>query len=522
MAEFDIVIIGGGHNGLIAGSYLAKAGLRVVIFERRLEYGGGLSTEECTLPGFYHNLHSYFHDTINIMPPYEDLELVRFNARYARPEVTAGLPLRNGRALTFARTIDDTCASIGRFSQRDAATYREVYDAYREFIELVIIPALFTPAVPPTQQMEMLEKSPEGREFLRLGRMSPRDVVDELFECEEVKALILHQLPVPRGILPDYHGVGAVIPLVISMVEHSQLCLGGSHVLGHALGKAFVTFGGTLHDRSHVQRIIVENGAARGIVLEDGAEVRADKAVISAVDIHQTFNVFLQPEHLDEATRRWVGRYKLDEFSLFSVHLALAEPPRHRAAAFDSNVDRAFRLNIGLETPADFDTILAQVRAGEVPTKPALFCSVPTLFDRSQAPPGKHTALIWQLAPYHLRDGGAERWDAIKEEFTDWCLEAWREYAPNLTDRVILARVAYSPLDIERKLINMRHGGVFMGRMSFDQLDYFRPSPELSQHRTPIKNLYLCGACCHPGGGIIGSPGGNAATIILEDLGLAQ
>ena len=520
MRDYDAIIIGGGHNGLILGNYLAKAGLKTLILERRLEIGGGLSTEEVTIPGFLHNLHSHFHDTINIMPCYKDLELEKFNARYYRPPVSAGIALKNGQAITMHADLEKTCASIARVSRKDARAYREMADNYGEFMESVVLPALFTQPQPPASQATVLQGSPEGLDFLRMGKLSPKDVADEYFENEHVKALILHQLPVPRGIVPDYHGLGTVIPLTVAQIEHSQLCIGGSHVLAHALWRAFFANGGMALGFHHVTRILVENGEARGVETLSGERFKANQLVASAVDLKQTFLELVGEENLEGEFLKKIKNFKLDEFSLFGVHLALNGPPVHTAAQFDPDVDMAFKLNIGLETPEDYQVLWSEIRSGKLPEHFGLYCSVPSLFDSNQAPKGKHAALIWQPVPYDLKDGGPEKWDEVKEEYMEACIAKWREYAPNLTDDNILGKFALSPLDIERKLYNMKSGGVFMGRMIQGQLEYFRPLPELAQFRTPVKNLYLCGSCCHPGGGIIGAPGFIAASVIAEDYNL--
>lgn len=522
MQTYDAIVIGAGHNGLILGNYLQKAGLQTLILERRLEVGGGLSTEQATIPGFLHNIHSYFHDTINILPAWLDLELEKYNARYYRPRVQAGIATQDGTAITIHTDLEKTCASLGRVSENDARAYREMTENYGPFMESVVVPALYTPPQPPSAQPGFLESSQEGMDFLRMGRLSPKDVLDEYFENDHVKALILHQLPIPRGIWPDYEGVGTLIPLVVGQSEHSQICIGGSHVLAHALWRAFFSNGGMCLGLHHVKKILVEGGEAVGVETERGETFRANKLVASAVDLHQTFLELVGRENLDDAFIRKIENYKLDEFSIFGVHLALEEPPRHRSAKFDPDIDKAFKLNIGLETPEDYYTLLSEIRLGKLPEHLGLFCSCPTLFDSTQAPRGKHTALIWQPVPYALGDGGAEVWDEVKGEFMDRCVERWREYAPNLTEKKILMKRAVSPLDIEKKLCNMKLGGVFMGRMITAQLEAFRPLPELAQFRTPIKNLYLCGACCHPGGGIIGGPGFIAAEIIAEDFGIRK
>jgi phytoene dehydrogenase-like protein len=520
MKAFDAIIIGGGHNGLILGNYLAKAGLKTLILERRVEIGGGLSTEEITIPGFLHNLHSYFHDTINIMPPFIDLKLEDYNARYFRPPVQAGIALADGAAITIHADLDKTCESIARVSKHDARAYREMNENYRDFMESVVVPALYTRPQLPSGQLGILEASPEGLDFVRMGRLNPKDVLDEYFENEHVKALILHQLPIPRGIAHDYDGLGTVIPLIVSQVEHSQICIGGSHVLAHALWRSFFANGGMALGYSHVNKIIVENGQAKGVEVLGGEKYQANKLVASAIDLKQTFLELVDEEHLEADFLKKIRHFVLDEFSIFGVHLALNDAPVHTAAGFNPDIDRAFKLNIGLETPGDYQLLWTEIRSGKLPEHLGLFCSVPTLFDSIQAPKGKHTALIWQPVPYDLKEGGPERWDNIKNDFMDRCIAKWQAYAPNLNAKNIIKKTALSPVDIERKLGNMKKGGVFMGRTMLGQLEYFRPMPELSQYRTPIENLYLCGACCHPGGGIIGAAALIAAEIIAEDHGL--
>ncbi len=516
--DYDVIIIGSGHNGLILGNYLVKAGLNVVIIERRLEAGGGLSTEEITISGFMHNLHSYFHDTINIMPAYEDLQLEEFNARYYRPPVQVGTILPDGRSLCIYDDLDKTCESIARFSEKDAAKWREVRDNYGDFISTVIVPALYSPPSPPSEQLLVLEGSPEGMEWLRIGRMTPLEVVDEWFENDIVKATILHQLPIPRGILPDYGGLGAVVPLVVSQVEHSMIALSGSHAPAHAMWRAFIRNGGDAKSITHVEKILVEDGAAVGVETSTGQRFFAP-TVVSTVDLKQTFLKMVGEEHVDAGLARRIENFRLDEFSVFGVHLALREAPRFETRDGDDDINQAFRLNIGFESPKDFTAVLAEIRTGRLPDKLAFIASVPTWFDPSQAPEGFHTAFIWQLAPARVK--GAD-WNDIKGEYTRRCIDKWREYAPNLTEKNILKAVPQTPVDTENRIINLDRGGVFMGRMHLAQMEHFRPLPELAQFRTPIQGLYLAGACMHPGGGIIGGPGVIAADIILDDLKLPK
>lgn len=519
MNSFDIIIIGAGHNGLVLANYLVRCGLSVLVLERRLEAGGGLTTEEVTLPGFLHNLHSFFHDAVGVAPFYKDLDLAAHGLQYFCPDIQIGAPFRSGTPLAFHRNIDMTCQLIERRSPRDAKTYRELYESYADFIETIVLPALFSPPPLPSEAPHTLEKSSEGMEFLRLSRMSPKEVVEYYFEDEGVQALLLFQLPIPRGILDDYQGLGFMIPLLVSQAEASHICLGGSHNLAHALWRAFIKAGGILRGVHEVEEIVIEGGRAVGVITR-GEKLLANKAVVSSVDIWQTFQQLLPESAVGNELLRKAKAFKADEFSVFSLHLALKEPPRYRAAEKLSKLNEAFKVDVGFETPADFERLRKNIREGRLPEKPCFYAACPTLFDPAQAPNGHHTAFLWQPAPYALSN--AKSWDEVAEDFAKECLATWQRHAPNLTKENILGLRAYTPPDIEQKFINMRRGSIFMGRVSQDQIEAFRPFPECSSYRTPVENLYLCGAGTHPGGGILGACAYNCLQVMAKDLKLEK
>jgi phytoene dehydrogenase-like protein len=348
--------------------------------------------------------------------------------------------------------------------------------------------------------------------------MTPQEVVDEWFENEHVKALILHHMPIPRGILHDYAGLGAVVPLVVSQVEHAQIALGGSHITAHALWRALFNYGGDSTSLTQVDKILIEDGKAVGVQTSAGKTYLAP-VVVSTVDLKQTFLKMVAPEHLEPGFIAKVRGQRLDEFSVFSVHLALREAPKFTTQPGFEDINQSLRLNIGFDRPEDFIEQVAQIRQGQLPDKLAFTASVPTWFDPSQAPPGNHTAFLWQLVPYKIN--GAE-WHDVKDEYMERCIAKWREYCPNLTPDNIMGAACQTPVDIEGRIINMAKGGIFMGRMDLSQMEHFRPLPEVAQFRTPIEGLYMAGACMHPGGGIIAGPGIIAADLILEDLKLPK
>jgi phytoene dehydrogenase-like protein len=452
------------------------------------------------------------------MPAMEDLDLSSHGAHYLRPPVQVGLALSDGRALTLHTDRRRTLASIARFSARDAAAWERMDDDYHEFMHTLVLPALYAAPAKPSEPLMALEGSPEGMRYLGLSRSTPADVVSGAFESEAVRAAILFQLAVPRGVVTDYAGLGMLVPLVVTGVEASHLARGGSHAIAHALWRALLRSGGRVRGMHEVKRIVVEGGRAVGVELATGERVAADKAVVSAIDLPQTLLRLLDPQVLSNDLRARARAFKLDEFSLFGVHLALREPPRYRAAEDDADLDQAFKVAIGFEGLHDFQELWSQVRAGALPTPPRLYACCPTLHDPSQAPAGYHTAFCWAPAPYEL--AGGQSWDDHAAAYADLCLEAWSQAAPNLGGDNLLARRVLSPLDVERKLTSMPRGGVFHGRMTFDQIEAFRPMPEMADGRTPVAGLYLGGACIHPGGGILGACGYIAAGTVLSDLNI--
>ncbi|MBI2372231.1 MAG: NAD(P)/FAD-dependent oxidoreductase [Deltaproteobacteria bacterium] len=300
-----------------------------------------------------------------------------------------------------------------------------------------------------------------------------------------------------------------------------QLCKGTSHRLAHHLHRMAVSYGGDILEAREVVRVLVEDGVARGVQLADGAQVLARRFVASSLDPQTTFLQLVGPEHLDAGFARRVSGYEYSAVSpILSVNLSLREPPRYRAAEREPAVARSFMIIAGLECSADLDDLYDACRAGELPRRLFMNGACPTIHDPTQAPPGSHTAFMWPLVPYDLKDGGPTRWDAIKEAVMGCYLERWRQYAPNLTPANILHAFTNSPLDIERHVPNMRGGDWMVGALNTQQMYDRRPLPELARHRTPIDRLYLCGSCCHPGGNITGAPGYNAAGIIAADLGM--
>ena len=273
-----------------------------------------------------------------------------------------------------------------------------------------------------------------------------------------------------------------------------------------------------MHVSTPVRRILVEQGRAVGVELADGRTVEAKRAVASNVEVRPTMLQLVGSELLDPGFSDKVRRYKSDAIVLFTPHLALREPPRYAAADLNPDVDRCFAVGWGIESTEDLESQFADARLRRVASRLGGMSFAPTVLDPSQAPPGAHTALVWQLTSYHLRDA---TWDDLREEFGARLVEAWRRYAPNLTDANVLARFYYSPVDIERHNPSMVEGGAVHGDITPDQMGPFRPVPGYN-YRMPIERLYLCGGSTHPMGGIIGACGRNAATVLADDLAIER
>jgi phytoene dehydrogenase-like protein len=368
---------------------------------------------------------------------------------------------------------------------------------------------------------EQLSKADELKVKVKVDlEESPLDFILREFENPHVQALLLFHIAV-TGIDLRQKGLLAMGLGVLSYINNWQLCRGGSHLLAHALGGVLLERGGILLEQAPVKRILVDDSRARGVEIENGGVYRARRAVVSAVDPHQTFLDFLGEEVLGKefCARVRSLRYGHGDV-LFGVHLALKEPPRYAAARNDPDLNRLFNVNIGYETPEDLIAHYEEIDRGEAPAKPRLEVSCNTLFDPSQAPAGMHTGLIWQFAPFELKDGGAERWDRIGRDYAWKCVEAWQEYAPNLTRDKILGIYPYTPLDIRRKLVNMRRGGFHVVAVTPEQALQNRPLPELAMYRAPLLGLYLCGASQYVYGGILATPAWNCLQVMAQDLGI--
>ena len=519
MTTYDAVILGAGHNGLILQAYLGKTGMKTLAVERRAVAGGGLSTlEDPRHPGFLHNTHAFFLRAITAMPWYADLALERHGAHFIEPELNVVLITGDGRALEWWTDIGRTIDSFAAFSARDADTLRRWHDEFVPIVAHILAPEARSPPLPPEERRALLERTSAGRRLLAVSALSPLQFVEQEFEHPTIKAGLLFFNGL-REVDLRLPGFGHHIAALLASPAKAQMSRGGSAALARALEAAVRETGGEIRLKTEPRRIVVEGGRAVGIETAEGELIRAKHLVASSLNPQQTFLDLIDEGPHTRDLRERAQRFQYNLLApLFALHLNLGEPPRYRASADHPELARAFMVILGLDHVDRFGDIVRDHEAGTIPPT-VMWGACPTLFDGSQAPPGRHTAFMWEKLPYRV-DGDAANWDRLRDEHGRAMLRLWQDYAPNLADTVVDS-FTRTPLDVERELPNMRAGDLLVGAFANDQVGYHRPFAGAGNYRTHLPGLYLCGASSHPGGNITGLPAYNAAQVILSDLGLA-
>jgi phytoene dehydrogenase-like protein len=518
-AVYDGIILGAGHNGLILQTYLGKAGLDVLALERRQVAGGGLATmEDPRRPGFLHNTHAFFQRAITQMPWYRDLDLTRHGADYIEPELNVALITGDGRVLEWWTDFETTARSFDAFNRRDAETLRRWHDEFVPIVRDILVPEAQSPPLPAAERRALLEKSAAGRFLLEVSALSPLEFVHREFEHPTIKAGLLFFNGL-REVDLRAKGFGHHIAALLANPAKAQMSRGGSAALARALERAARAAGGDLRTMTAPARILVDGDRAIGVETAAGERIGARHFVASSLNPQQTFLELLAPEHLPAEVRRLAENFRYNVIApLFSLNLALSEPPRYAAAERRPELDRAFMVIIGLDHVDQYPEIVRHHEAGTIP-QTVMWGACPTLFDASQAPAGGHTAFMWEKLPYALH-GDPSNWDRERDAHGRVMLDLWRRHAPNLEDAVLDA-FPRSPLDVERTFPNMREGDLLIGAFTHGQIGYDRPFAGAGDYRTHLEGLYLCGSSSHPGGNITGLPAYNAARVILADLGIA-
>jgi phytoene dehydrogenase-like protein len=519
--DWDVILVGAGQNNFVLGTYLGMAGLKTVICESRLENGGRLSSEEITLPGYWHNTLAYFQNNRAVSPIWNELKWdSAHHAEFVSPPVISSLLLPDGQSISHHQSLEDSLGSIAGFSRQDALSWHETHVKFQRIVRGSLISYYYEP--PSDKKFaDRLDEDESGKEFKRLWRLTPRQAVDELFEHDAVKTLVLSQMAIPRGVGIDYPGCGIEVLKLIAGNERPELARGGSHSIAQVLQRAYVHHGGQIRAVHHVDKILIEEGRAVGIRLRDGREWKARLAVVSSADPYATFCEMVGDEHLPRTFMERVKDIEPDEFSYFQVHLALKAPVRYALhEAEDAAVGAAMNVNIGPKKPADLDEMWKEIRAGEFPEHVCLHAICPTVFDPLQAPRGKHAASLFTPVPFQLKGKKPEDWINLKHGFMDQVLKIWRRYATNLTDDNIEMKVAMDPFYISGRWPNMRRGSVWVARKVATQMGEMRPIEQLADYRSPIAGLYQVGVATHPADAVMAGSGYNCWRIMKADLKL--
>jgi phytoene dehydrogenase-like protein len=522
-SRYDAIIVGAGHNGLVTACYLARAGLRVLVLERRHVVGGACVTEE-TFPGFKVSTAAYVNSLFR-KEIVRDLRLADYGYQVLARNPSSFTPYPDERSLMLGPDPELTHREIAKFSARDAERYPQ-YEAMLERVAAVVEPTitmtppnLIQPGLGDLTKLYAL-----GRAFQRLGAAAgeaveiltgaARPILDRWFESDQLKSTLATDAVIGMMASPSMPGTAYVLfHHVMGETEGKRgvwgYVRGGMGGLTQALAGAARDLGAEIRCEAEVASILVRDGHVTGVALIGGDEFAAP-IVASNADAHVTFTRLIDPKVLPLEFMEAVRRISYDSASL-KINAALAELPSFRACP-GTDPGPQHRGTIHICPDQDYiERGYDDAKYGRPSVRPILEITIPSVVDPTVAPPGQHLMSIFvQYAPYTLREGD---WDTLREPFADRCFALLDEYAPNFL-RSVLARQVLTPLDLER-VFNLTGGNIFQGAMTPSQLFAFRPVPGYAGYRTPIGGLFLCGAAAHPGGGIIGAAGLNAAREIL-------
>ena len=521
--SYDVVVIGGGHNGLVNAAYLARAGKRVVVLERRKVLGGAAVTEEI-IPGFLFSECSY---VVSLLRPeiIRELDLPRHGLEILPLDGTFS-PMPDGDYLWRVNDHAKTQREIRRHSRLDAEAYDEFSKMMTPMCRFVKPILSMVPPDPTTLKPKDLKQlhfllqrfrglsSEERYTLVQLMTMSSADFLDQWFETDVLKATMS-----ASGIIGTFLGIRS--PGTAYVLLHHYMgeidgafrswgfSRGGTGGISLAIASAAREAGVEIRTEAPVERILVKNGRASGVALKSGEEIQCH-VVSSSVDPHLTFEVFLEAKELPGDFVESVRRYKF-RGSSGKVNLALSALPNFKCLSGEgAHLRGAISISPGMEY---MERAYDEAKYGHYSKRPYIDMVIPSLTDPSVAPPGKHVLSCFvQYAPYKLAHG---TWDDQREAFGNNVIDTISEHAPNIKS-IIIGKQVLTPLDLEREF-GLTQGNIFQGELSLEQLFFLRPVPGWAYYRTPIDNLYMCGSATHPGGGIMGANGRIASQVILKE-----
>ncbi|GAB4460745.1 MAG: NAD(P)/FAD-dependent oxidoreductase [Armatimonadaceae bacterium] len=517
--NYDVIVIGAGHNGLVCANSLQRAGFSTAVFERRHIVGGAVCTEEM-FPGCKVDVGSSVHIMVHQTGIVEEFDLKNHGLEYCPmdPWATYPLPDGSGRAICFHRSLDETCESIAAISPADAKAYRTFIEEWTPVARGTFRAFQEPPTMASIGRHLVMSKGPGGdtAEGLRRILSGYGRLIAETFTSPEMRAA-LGWLAAQSGPPPTELG-SAPFAGWHAMVHETGAAhpKGGSGMLTQALANALTAAGGTVHTEAPIQQILVEDGKAVGIVLPGGETVRA-KAVVAACHVVTTFTRLLPEGTVSADLLARIRHINVGNGFGATVRCLSSELPDYGGGVGAGG--RGAKVHHGMQLLCPSEEFLRDAYAdffsGHPSQKPPVLAMTFSPIDDTLAPSGKHILSLWsQYFPYKRRDG--RQWNECADELGDSILETLYAYAPNLRGK-IGDRYVQTPLELERR-IGLLNGNVMHVEMSLDQMFGFRPLPELAQYTTPIPGLFLTGASTHPGGGVFGASGKNAAAVVEAHL----
>ena len=535
--NYDLIIIGAGHNGLVCAAYLLRAGYSVLLLEKRSIPGGAATTEAVIpeVPDFKFNLCAIDHEFIFLGPILQELELHKYGLKYIFCDPSTFCPHPNGKYFLAHKSLEKTCAEIARYSQRDAEKYAEFIQYWSNLMKAVA-PLFNAPPqsifdIAANYNWEKLQdvwkvigSRKKAFDFVRTMITSPEDLLNEYFDTEIVKAP-LARLAAEIGAPPSQKGITAGLMMMAMRHEPGMARpLGGTGALTAALVKLVTSKGGVILTEQMVNKVIIDDGCAVGVAVQNGQEYRANKGVISNIDAQRLFLELVEASDLQAADSALEERIKRrivnNNETILKIDCALSEPLRFEAY---NHQDNFLMGNILIaDSVKHVEQAHSLAMMGEIPDRnPSMYLDVPTMLDPTMAPEGKHTMWIEFFAPYQIAEAkgtglnGTGWTDTLKNKVADNIINKLAEYAPNVKEAIIARRVE-SPAELGERL-GAYKGNYYHLDMTLDQMIFLRPLPEIANYKTPIKGLYLTGAGTHPGGSISGMPGRNCARVFLSE-----
>jgi phytoene dehydrogenase-like protein len=519
---YDAIVIGAGHNGLACACYLARAGMKVLVVEQYHTAGGMTLTEELTLPGFWSDVHASGYQLANLSPAPHELDIFARGVELIEPDLVYAHAFSDGRGLAVSRDLDQTLANIGRFSEKDAAAWRRLFEQYLAQKDGTVA-GMFSPPPSFAAEASAFQSSSDGMDEYRFSLQSLRSWCDENFETEQVKCMVGAFAPFV-GHAPDEAGGAEIAWLFASVLQDAgnNFVKGGMHHVSLALAADLQEHGGEIRTSATAEKILVEGGRATGVRLADGETIAVGRLIASSVDPGQLVQRLLGAEVVGPVVAGKIERYEWGDATLV-MYVALDRPVTYRAGA---EMSEAAHVHLSPPSLDAFAEAAVQCRSGVLPETPLIVSWNDSAIDPSRVPEGKHLKKFVVLGvPYRIAGDATGRvagrdWDSAREDYADHLTDLIdKTYLPGLKG-AILKRTVHSPLDLERKLSSAVRGTICHGAMLPYQMGAMRPIPELGEYRSPVTNVYLCGSGTHPGAGVSMGSGRNAAQVIYQDLGL--